>query len=163
MYKGVIKWIYVCCNKCSSPIYLKFFKSSIPSSGNYTKIISIYLTWRPIDFKSCTASGGKYSNQYAASANFLISSFCKPRVCMICHWYLAAPALATALLWNKYQSFSIFLKIFVLRLTEFFLPFSLCSCPLAHHLLFLLFQFLPETAVDNHKFPFLSSIYRHMP
>ena len=51
----------------------------------------------PIAFRSRTARGGKYSSQKLASANLGISASVIPRDCMICHWYLAVPALALAL------------------------------------------------------------------
>ena len=50
-----------------------------------------------LTFRSFTASGGKYSSQKLASANLGISASVIPRDCMICHWYLAVPALALAL------------------------------------------------------------------
>ena len=56
-----------------------------------------YALSKALTFRSRTARGGKYSSQKLASANLGISASDIPRDCMICHWYLAVPALAAAL------------------------------------------------------------------
>ena len=58
------------------------------------------LTLAPMLFKSCTAKGGKYVSQCRGSANLAISSSSMPSCCIICHWNLADPVFATALLYK---------------------------------------------------------------
>lgn len=82
-------------------IWMKFSNVSVTCSK---------LTWIPILRKSLTASGGKWSNQWEASANFFISSSQRPRLCIICHWYLPLPDFATALLWKDRQFQTILAK-----------------------------------------------------
>lgn len=171
--KWIIIWVSICRDERSTPIHLGNDTQPIICRIQCTTLMNINrkLTCRPISFKSCMANGGKYSSQWAGSANSLISSSFKPKLSIICHWYLADPVLATALLYQNVKKNNFILPnvngnneeiIFVYGMA---LPFFPCFYLSAPHPLFLqlLAQRQSEISVDNHRFPFHAIVYRHMP